>query len=104
MSGPDSARGDADVRLVPMDDLMDDLSDLDREILAFEEDWITHAGAKDEAVRERFDLTPTGYHQLLNRLIDLPAAEAHAPRLVRRLRRRRTARHEQRSARRLAPG
>jgi len=82
----------------------DQLSDLDREILAFEQDWLSHAGSKDEAVRERFDLTPTGYHQLLNRLIDLPAAEAHAPRLVRRLRRRRTARHEERSARRLASG
>ncbi|KQW48982.1 hypothetical protein ASC77_09720 [Nocardioides sp. Root1257] len=80
----------------------DQLSDLDREILAFEEDWVSHAGTKDEAVRARFDLTPTGYHQLLNRLIDLPAAEAHAPRLVRRLRRRRTARHEERSARRSA--
>ena len=82
----------------------DQLSDLDREILAFEQDWVPHAGTKDEAVRERFDLTPTGYHQLLNRLIDLPAAEAHAPRLVRRLRRRRTARHEARSARRSATG
>jgi hypothetical protein len=79
-----------------------ELTDLDREILEFEQDWVIHAGAKDEAVRERFDLTPTGYHQLLNRLIDLPAAEQHAPRLVRRLRRRRTARQEQRSARRLA--
>lgn len=79
-----------------------ELTDLDREILAFEQDWVAHAGAKDEAVRERFDLTPTGYHQLLNRLIDLPAAEAHAPRLVRRLRRRRTARQVQRSARRVA--
>jgi hypothetical protein len=80
----------------------DDLTDLDREILAFEEDWITHAGAKDSAVRERFDLTPTGYHQLLNRIIDNPAAEAHAPRLVRRLRRLRAARQEQRALRRLA--
>jgi Protein of unknown function (DUF3263) len=70
----------------------DDLTDLDREILAFEQDWAAHAGAKDTVVRERFDLTPTGYHQLLNRLIDNPAAEAHAPRLVRRLRRRRDAR------------
>ena len=82
----------------------DQLSDLDVEILAFEEDWSSHAGAKDEVIRERFDLTPTGYHQLLNRLIDLPAAEAHAPRLVRRLRRRRAARQEQRSARRLTGG
>lgn len=79
-----------------------ELTDLDREILEFEQDWVAHAGAKDEIVRQRFDLTPTGYHQLLNRLIDLPAAEAHAPRLVRRLRRRRAARQEQRSARRLA--
>jgi hypothetical protein len=81
-----------------------DLSDLDRKVLAFERDWVEYAGSKEAAVRERFDLTPTGYHQLLNRLIDLPAAEAHAPRLVRRLRRRRTARQEQRSARRSAAG
>ena len=80
----------------------DDLTDLDREILAFEQDWVAHAGAKDFAVRDRFDLTPTGYHQLLNRIIDNPAAEAHAPRLVRRLRRRRAARQEQRSQRRSA--
>ena len=78
------------------------LSDLDREILEFEQDWVTHAGAKESAVRERFDLTPAGYHQLLNRIIDDPAAEAHAPRLVRRLRRRRAARQEQRALRRLA--
>lgn len=78
-----------------------ELSDLDREILALEQDWVAHVGSKDSAVRDRFDLTPTGYHQLLNRIIDLPAAEAHAPRLVRRLRRRRAARQQQRTARRL---
>ena len=77
-----------------------ELDDLDREILEFERDWVEHVGAKETAVREKFDLTTTRYHQLLNRIIDLPAAEAHAPRLVRRLRRRRAARQEQRSARR----
>jgi hypothetical protein len=77
-----------------------ELDDLDREILEFERDWVEHVGAKETALRERFDLTSTHYHQLLNRIIDLPAAEAHAPRLVRRLRRRRAARQEQRSARR----
>ena len=76
------------------------LDDLDREILEFERDWVEHVGAKETAVRERFDLTTTRYHQLLNKIVDLPAAEAHAPRLVRRLRRRRAARQEQRSARR----
>jgi len=80
----------------------DDLTDLDREILAFEQDWVAHAGAKEAAVRDRFDLTAAGYHQLLNRIIDLPAAEEHAPRLVRRLRRLRAARQERRSARRAA--
>ncbi|GAA1139026.1 DUF3263 domain-containing protein [Nocardioides aquiterrae] len=74
----------------------DDLTDLDREILAFEQDWVSHAGAKETAVRAQFGLTPAGYHQLLNRIIDNPAAEAHAPRLVRRLRRRRDARRTQR--------
>lgn len=81
-----------------------ELDDLDREILEFERDWVEHVGAKETAVREKFDLTPTRYHQLLNKIIDLPAAEAHAPRLVRRLRRRRAARQEQRSARRLNGG
>lgn len=80
----------------------DDLTDLDREILAFEQDWTSYAGAKESAVLERFGLTPADYHQRLTRLIDLPAAELHAPRLVRRLRRLRSARQEQRAARRIA--
>ena len=80
------------------------LSDLDRDVLEFEQDWVSHAGAKEIEVQARFALDPTGYHQLLNRLIDLPAAEEHAPRLVRRLRRLRTARQEQRSARRATAG
>ena len=79
-----------------------ELDDLEIEILEFERDWVEHVGAKETAVREKFDLTTTRYHQLLNKLIDLPAAEAHAPRLVRRLRRRRAARQEQRSARRIS--
>lgn len=81
-----------------------ELSDLDREILEFEQDWVSHAGAKESEVQARFALTPTGYHQLLNRLIDNPAAEDHAPRLVRRLRRRRAARQEERVARRALSG
>jgi hypothetical protein len=78
----------------------DELTDLHREILEFERDWVAYAGTKDQVVRERFDLSPTDYHRLLNRIIDLPEAEDHEPRVVRRLRRRRSARHEERSARR----
>lgn len=87
---------------MPMDDAMDDaeLTELHREILEFERDWVAYAGTKDEVVRERFGLTPTDYHRLLNRIIDLPEAEDHEPRVVRRLRRRRSVRHEERAARR----
>lgn len=73
----------------------------ERAILDFERDWWRHAGAKERAVRERFDLSPTRYYQLLNRLMDDDAALLYDPMLVRRLRRLRAARRRQRAARRL---
>lgn len=78
------------------------LSDRDREILAFERRWWKYAGAKEEAVRELFDLTATRYYQVLNALIDSPAALEQDPMLVNRLRRLRSTRQGARSARRLA--
>lgn len=65
------------------------LSDRDRAFLAFEGEWRRHVGAKEEAIRAEFQLTPARYYQLLGRLIDTPDALAHDPMLVRRLRRRR---------------
>jgi hypothetical protein len=79
-----------------------ELSDRDREILAFERQWWKYAGAKEEAVRELFDLTATRYYQVLNALIDSPAALEHDPMLVKRLRRLRSTRQRARSTRRLA--
>lgn len=79
-----------------------ELSDLEREILAFERKWWRYSGAKEEAARELFDLTSTRYYQLLNALIDTPAAVAHDPVLVKRLRRMRSTRQRSRHARRLA--
>jgi hypothetical protein len=58
-----------------------------REILAFERRWWRHAGAKEQAVRDTFGLSGTRYYQLLNALLDDPAALAHDPVLVARLRR-----------------
>jgi hypothetical protein len=81
--------------------LPDGLGRRDAEILAFERQWWKYAGAKEQAVRELFDLSPTRYYQLLNALIDSPAALAHDPMLVKRLRRMRTSRQRARSARRL---
>jgi hypothetical protein len=77
------------------------LSRRDRDILAFERQWWKYAGAKEQAIREMFDLSPTRYYQVLNAIIDNPAALAEDPLLVRRLRRLRTSRQKSRSARRL---
>jgi hypothetical protein len=78
-----------------------ELSERDREILNFERQWWKYAGAKEQAVREKFDMSSTRYYQVLNALIDRPEAIAFDPLLVRRLRRLRAARQKARSARRL---
>jgi hypothetical protein len=77
------------------------LTERDCEILAFERQWWKYAGAKEQAVRELFDMSATRYYQALNLLIDRPEALAHDPMLVKRLRRLRAARQRARSARRL---
>ena len=78
-----------------------DLSDRDQQILAFERLWWKYAGAKEQAIREKFQMSATRYYQVLNALIDRPEALAFDPLLVKRLRRLRSARQRQRSARRL---
>src|SRR5437763_6545180 len=78
-----------------------ELSERDRAILAFERHWWRHAGAKEQAIRELFDMSATRYYQVLNALIDEPAALRHDPMLVKRLRRMRAARQRARAARRL---
>jgi hypothetical protein len=77
------------------------LSERDRSILDFERQWWKYAGAKESAVREKFEMSSTRYYQVLNALIDRPEALEHDPLLVRRLRRLRATRQRQRSARRL---
>lgn len=79
----------------------DGLSRRDREILNFERQWWKFAGAKEQAIRELFDMSTTRYYQVLNALIDTPAALTADPMLVKRLRRLRASRQRQRSARRL---
>lgn len=79
----------------------DGLSERDQQILQFERQWWKYAGSKEQAVRELFDLSATRYYQVLNVLIDSPAALRHDPMLVKRLRRMRSSRQRARSARRL---
>jgi hypothetical protein len=77
------------------------LAPREQEILAFERQWWRYAGAKEQAVRELFDMSSTRYYQVLNALIDRPEALAYDPMLVKRLRRMRQSRQRARSARRL---
>ena len=77
------------------------LTEREREILAFERQWWKYAGAKETAIRDLFDLSATRYYQILNALIDRPDALMADPMLVKRLRRLRSTRQRTRSARRL---
>ncbi|MGW4483300.1 DUF3263 domain-containing protein [Amycolatopsis sp. NPDC004368] len=77
------------------------LTEREVEILAFERQWWRHAGAKENAIRERFSLSSTRYYQLLNTLLEKPEAMAADPMLVKRLRKTRAARQRKRGARRL---
>ena len=76
------------------------LSERDAAVLDFEKQWWKYAGAKEQAVRELFDLSATQYYQVLNTLIDSPAALAAEPMLVKRLRRMRATRQRERTQRR----
>ena len=78
------------------------LTDREREVLAFERQWWKYAGAKEQAIKELFDMSGTRYYQVLNALIDNPAALEADPMLIKRLRRLRASRQRQRSARRVA--
>lgn len=68
------------------------LSDREVQILAFESKWWKHAGSKEQAIRDAFGLSSTRYYQLLNALLDNPAALEHDPVLIGRLRRLRSTR------------
>lgn len=80
------------------------LSRREHEMLAFERQWWRRPGAKETAIRDRFGVTPTRYYQVLNALVDRPAALVADPLLVRRLRRVRSARQRPRQREGSSPG
>ncbi len=100
MAAPSVADGGAQAPLVPSVQVTPlSVSAREREMLAFERQWWRVAGAKETAIRDRFQLSPTRYYQVLNALVDRPDALAVDPLLVRRLRRVRAARQRTRSSR-----
>jgi hypothetical protein len=76
---------------------MDELTDTERQVLDFERAWWKHPGAKDAAIRDRFGWSPVRHYQVLNALLDRPAALMYDPMVVRRLVRVREARRGQRA-------
>ena len=71
---------------MPLPELVNSgLTELEVRILEFERTWWRHAGAKESSIKELFNLTPPAYYQMLNNLIDRPAALMAQPLLVKRL-------------------
>ena len=91
--------GAVSARPQPEQESSSGLPERDASILDFERQWWRHVGAKEEAIRAEFGLSAARYYQLLNAVINSPAAVRHDPMLVRRLLRARDARTEARAAR-----
>lgn len=77
------------------------LTEREQAILAFERQFWKYAGAKEQAIRELFNMSATRYYQILNNLIEKREAVQADPMLVKRIRRLRAGRQRARAARRL---
>ena len=62
-------------------------TDRERAIHDFEAAWWPQRGAKEDAITERFGVSPVRYYQQLRALLDRPEALAYSPTVVNRLRR-----------------
>lgn len=68
------------------------LSDRQRAMLEFERTWWQFDAPRDELIAARFSCTTDEYYAELTRLLEMPAAMAHDPLVVRRFQRRRVRR------------
>jgi hypothetical protein len=75
------------------------LSEHEQAVLTFEKQHWKYSGLKEQAIRDRFEWSPTRYYQVLNELLDRPEAQEFEPALVKRLRRLRDTRQRTRSGR-----
>jgi hypothetical protein len=66
---------------------MSDLTDVERAMLDFTKTQWRYKGQQDEAIRERFGITPTRFWQRMLTLVDRPEALAYDPVIVHRLQR-----------------
>lgn len=63
------------------------LNDRDRAVLEFERIPWTHPGAKDAAIRDRFEVSPVRYYQMVAALLERTEAVAYDATTVGRLQR-----------------
>ena len=68
------------------------LADVDVAMLRLAGEWWRDPLAKEQAIRDRFGITPIRFYQRIAHLIDTPAALAVEPQIVHRLQRIRAAR------------
>jgi hypothetical protein len=66
-----------------------ELSTREREVLDFERACWQRPGPKETAIRETLGMSSTRYYEMLNALLDEPAALAYDPLTVKRARRQR---------------
>jgi trans-aconitate methyltransferase len=74
------------------------LTEQHRAVLAVESQFWRHAGAEEDAIRERTVLTPNRYYQVLNSLVDRTDAWEYAPQALARVARLRDRTRTRRSA------
>lgn len=80
------------------------LTDREKQIIAFAGLRFRHPGAREQAIRDRFDLSAARYHQQLNWLLDRPEALAYAPWIIAPLRHQRDTRRNAREGRTVTAG
>lgn len=64
------------------------MTDLEHQIMQFEDRWWRIAGSKESAIRDELGMSPTRYYQLLHTLAGREDTLAAYPVLTKRLRRR----------------
>jgi uncharacterized protein DUF3263 len=73
-----------------------ELTARDVAVLEFERSWFLNPGTKRAAIRDRLGLSSTRYYEVLNALLETPAALTYDPLTVKRARRSRDARRRAR--------
>lgn len=72
------------------------LSERDRAVLDFERSSWQRSGPKETYIRAELGMSSTRYYQVLNEIVDVPAAYDYDPLLILRLRQRRDDRRRRR--------